>query len=311
MLTRIDADEILRSEDATNLFAFVLSLPEARTLSPALCQFLTQQISKSTHSTLTIPYRDLEPAIAPFVSLYDTYFPAQYKHTVIANSQMCIEAIQQCFNAISVVFPPASQWKVTLSSNPRKVGFVCRTLDANLVVPPHINSNTVHGKIAHEVFVHAFRKIAQTNARASTQPGYKVLEEGIATALEQYIDGNRNPEMNIKMGAYSHRLILYALLVRKQHLSGYTTTDCIRLFEIYTTHHPHPQISMRNLLSRVFREVLFVHPSDLIATPDLTPYQNTVIYYLGVKRLKLVAQHYPQTVLNQLPYRKWDPSLYF
>ena len=305
MLHQDELDEIFSARDTRQLFTVVLGNANFTDFSKVFWTFLQTTVANSKNLTLTVPFSDLKPLVEPFVHIFDQYAPPSLKHTAVFESVQCVQIIRECLANIEHDFKNASLWTVSQNSNPRKIGFVCSSMHKTILVPQKINSKTVVGKIAHEVFVHAFRKIAQTSNYQSSQVGYKTLEEGIATALEQYLNHHRDNSMQISIGAYSHRIILYALLT-----TGYSLADCIALFEIYHRYTFNPQISLRNLFSRVFKGVDFETPSDLLLAPNLHINPATIIYYRGVKRAQYVAQNYPPEILTQLPFRKWDPSLH-
>ena len=227
------------------------------------------------------PIEHFSALIQPYFDKVKSYLPEWFfeehdkKETVSPDE--IVKMVTQILSNIAEESPEAANWTVEKYEDATKKAFRVESENKKIITPGSTrNWGELRGLLVHEVLVHALRKIKQTEVYDTNLIGAGEFEEGLATALEQWINKQFSDTATVTYGKYNHRILLMALVQ-----AGVSVPEAIKLFKIsYDRNLQTEDKGFTDLLQRVLRGAAYSTEAGFVNKKD-------TIYMEGTKLAEL------------------------
>jgi hypothetical protein len=222
------------------------------------------------------PIEHFLPLIQPYFEKVKQYLPEWFfdehdsKETI--EPEKIVEMVSSILSNITKDSPEAANWSIERYEDVTKSGFRVEAENKKIVTPGvSRNWGEIRGLLMHEVLVHGLRKIRQTEIYDTNLIVAGEFEEGLATALEQWINKKFVDTSTVTYGKYNHRILLMALVQ-----AGITPSEVIKLFKIsYDRDLQTEDKGFTDLLQRVLRGAAYSPETGFINKKDTIYMEGT------------------------------------
>lgn len=278
-----DSKQILQYEPMVKLFK---KLTKRMNILENLDTETVQLIFKYAQTENPQPFfytaEEIRQILEPIIEIIKKYFPENEVEEILQDDgflepEEIEKLVAKILGKIKKEYADvAKNWQIQRSTNPRQKGFKIRSQEYKIVTPAVArDAKEIPGTLYHELLIHVLRRIKREKNGYSPEHDYITFEEGLANAVEQFVDSGFDWEAKIQLTQHWHRPLFIAMALE----IGVDKT--IHFFQTILEYNQFKQTNLKNILSRTILNAKGKKLKEILKMKEKKLNLGEIKYYAG------------------------------